>query len=125
MQPLVQATGDTPTGPLTLRVFPPAPGEPCSGDLYQDDGATYDFRHGAYLRLHLTCSLTAEGSLTVTIPAREGSFKPWWTQLRIEAVGLTVKNATAGGQALPIERTKLGYAATFHNTGAPQSVILQ
>jgi alpha-glucosidase len=125
MAPLVQATGDTPSGPLTLRVFPPASGEPCAGDLYTDDGATYDFRHGAYLRLHLTCSLTAEGALTVNIPAREGSFKPWWTQLRIEAVGLTPKAASAGAQTLTLEQTKLGYATTSPDTGKPQSITMK
>ena len=62
---------------------------PCAGDLYTDDGLTFDFRHGAYLRLHLTCSLAPDGALTVTIPAREGTFHPWWTQYRIEAIGFT------------------------------------
>jgi alpha-glucosidase len=125
MQPLVQATGNIPSGPLTLRVFPPAPGEPCAGDLYQDDGATYAFRHGAYLRLHLTCSLTAEGALAVSIPAREGSFTPWWSELRIEAVGMTPKQATGGGHTLSLEQTKLGYAASLRNSGEAQTILFR
>jgi alpha-glucosidase len=107
MQPLVQSTDETPNGPLTLRVFAPAVGEPCSGDLYQDDGHTFDFRKGVYLRLHLTCSLAADGTLTVSVPKPEGTFKPWFTSLRIEAIGL-------GHSA----------AATVPYTAKPQTVTL-
>jgi alpha-glucosidase len=98
MQPLVQSTDEKPAGPLTLRVFPPAAGDPaapCSGDLYTDDGHSYDFRHGAYLRLHITCSVEADGSLSVALPAREGSYTPWWTEIRVEAVGFTQTKTVA------------------------------
>jgi len=91
MQPLVQSTGETPDGPLTLRVFLPEPGESCGGDLYQDDGKSFDFRKGVYLRLHLTCEVAADGSVTVRLPRREGSFQPWWSAVRVEAVGFVPK----------------------------------
>jgi alpha-glucosidase len=115
MQPLVQSTDETPNGPLTLRVFPPLAGDPCSGDVYTDDGHTYDFRHGAYLRLHITCSVATDGALTVTIPAGKGSYKPWWSALRIEAVGFAPKEfmAMSGGQSRKLEQSTLGWAATF------------
>jgi alpha-glucosidase len=107
MQPLVQSTDETPSGPLTLRVFAPAAGEPCAGDLYQDDGHSFDFRQGTYLRLHITCSLAADGTLTVSIPKPEGTFKPWFTTLRIEAIGLNHAAAT-----------------TVSYTGNPQTITL-
>jgi alpha-glucosidase len=127
MEPLVQATGDRPEGPLTLRVFPPAPGDACSGDLYQDDGTTYDFRKGAYLRLHITCSTSSDGTLTVTLPMREGQFKPWWTELRIEAVGFkpTASQASLAGQTMPLEQTKLGWAVTVKNPTEAEILIMR
>ncbi len=128
MQPLTQSTDEKPDGPLTLRVYPPAdPASPCSGDLYTDDGLTFNFRHGAYLRLHLTCSFAADGALTVNIPAREGNYHPWWTQYRIEAVGFTphTSQATVGTHTTALEHTDLGYAVTLPDTGHPQSVILR
>ena len=87
MQPLVQSTAETPHGPLTLRVYPPeanAATPDCSGDVYLDDGVSFNFRNGDFLRLHITCSVSADGALTVNIPARQGRYKPWWISLRIE-----------------------------------------
>jgi alpha-glucosidase len=103
-QPLVQSTAETPNGPLTLRVYPPALGEPCSGDLYQDDGTTYNFRKGDSLRLHFTCTVDA-GTLTVHIGAAEGSYQPWFHEVRIEAVGFK--------------------STEVHYTGKPQEIQLQ
>jgi alpha-glucosidase len=126
MQPLVQSTGETPSGPLTLRVFVPAPSVECAGDIYQDDGHTFDFRKGDFLRLHFTCALSADGTLTVIIPAREGHFKPWWTQLRIEAIGLpkAPTAATANSHKASLEQTKLGVSVTTPYTGQAQTIVL-
>jgi len=94
IQPLVQSTEEKPQGPLTLRVYPPAhAGDPCQGSLYLDDGISYAFEKGQYLRLKFTCELTPSG-VTVKIAPREGSFTPWWTQLQIEIYGAT-KPATS------------------------------
>ncbi|MBB5063883.1 alpha-glucosidase [Granulicella mallensis] len=124
MQPLVQSTEEKPSGPLTLRVFP---GDNCHGDLYQDDGKSFDYRKGAYLRLHFTCNVEADGSLTVNIPKREGSFTPWWTAFRIEAVGWTpsATQAVVGGHRSALEHTPLGWAVTIGDTGKPQTVVLR
>ncbi|HET6630663.1 MAG TPA: TIM-barrel domain-containing protein [Woeseiaceae bacterium] len=50
--PVAQHTGALARGPLTLEVFPAAPGapnpEPAGFDLYEDDGISYDFEQGAY-----------------------------------------------------------------------------
>lgn len=119
MQPLVQSTDETPNGPLTLRVFPPAAGEPCAGDLYTDDGKSYDFRKGAYMRLHITCSVAVDGALSVILPKREGSYRPWWHELRIEAVGITPK------ETVGLTQTKLGWAKTVKDEGKAQVVELR
>ncbi len=47
LQPLIQSTDETPNGPLELRVYP---GQPCSGSLYLDDGHTFRYQHGEFLR---------------------------------------------------------------------------
>jgi alpha-glucosidase len=87
-QPLVQSTDEKPEGPLTLRVYPPtAIGNDCSGTLYLDDGVSYDFKKGAFLRLKFSCRLSAQG-LVLTVAPREGNFPPWWGQFSVEIYGV-------------------------------------
>ena len=86
-QPLVQSTDEKPQGPLTLRVYPPtASGNDCTGSLYLDDGVSYDFKKGDFLRVEFTCKLAAHG-LDVTVAPHQGSFAPWWSQLSVEVYG--------------------------------------
>jgi alpha-glucosidase len=86
-QPLVQSTDEKPVGPLTLRVYPPtAPGADCEGSLYLDDGVSYDFKKGDYLRLQFACRLSPQGVI-VTVAPRKGNFQPWWKLLAIEVYG--------------------------------------
>jgi alpha-glucosidase len=86
-QPLVQSTDEKPQGPLTLRVYPPAqPGKECSGSLYLDDGQSYAFRAGDFLRVAFTCHSTAQG-LTIIVDPHRGSFAPWWKLISIEVYG--------------------------------------
>jgi alpha-glucosidase len=81
--PVVQSTDITPLGALTLRVYV---GNECSGNLYQDDGKTYAYRRGVYLRMRFACQLTGDG-MRLTIGPREGSYPAWWTNLRVELYG--------------------------------------
>ena len=99
-QPLVQSTEEKPQGPLTLRVYPPAAaGTDCSGSVYLDDGVSYNFKKGDFLRMGFTCQVTAHG-LTVKVDTHEGSFAPWWKQLAIEVYGSTKPAASASFSAL-------------------------
>ncbi|MGH8630638.1 MAG: DUF5110 domain-containing protein, partial [Burkholderiales bacterium] len=82
-QPVVQHTGETPSGPLELRVYP---GPACSGSLYQDDGHTFAYRRGEFRRISYTCQTTAD-SVRVKISGPEGSFTPWWRSVQIEVYG--------------------------------------
>ena len=124
MAPLVQSTEEKPNGPLTLRVFP---GDDCHGDVYADDGKSYDFRKGAYVRLSFTCSVAADGSVSVSVGKREGSFVPWWKAYRIEVVGWTpvVSQIVEGGHAKALEKTSLGWAGVIADTGKAQTVVLR
>ena len=86
-EPLVQSTDETPQGPLTLRVYPPAAGgKDCSGSLYLDDGHSYNFRNGDLLRVEFSCHTTAQG-LEVRVAPHTGSFAPWWKLVSIEVYG--------------------------------------
>ncbi len=87
-------------GPLTLRVYPPTgPGGGCSGSVYLDDGVSFDFRQGAYLRAKFGCRVAGD-SVVVTVAPREGSFQPWWQQLSVEVYGAAHPAASATSSAL-------------------------
>ena len=108
VQPLTQSTSEKPAGPLTLRVYPPmrapiAGDAPCEGSLYLDDGTSYAYQQGNYLRLKFTCTVTPTG-ITVKIGAPEGTYTPWWTQYKVEIYGPTkpATTATVNGTTIPI-----------------------
>ena len=110
-QPLVQSTDEKPQGPLTLRVYPPtAIGNDCGGTLYLDDGVSYDFKKGQFLRVKFTCRLSSQG-VTVTVAPREGKFMPWWRQLSVEVYGAAKPAANATASAID------GSNATTVSTG--------
>jgi alpha-glucosidase len=79
LQPLVQNTDETPSGPLELRVYP---GPQCSGSIYLDDGHTFAYQHGGYLRQSFSCQSDAN-SMRLTFHKREGSFTPWWKFIEV------------------------------------------
>ena len=124
LAPLVQATDEKPSGPLTLRVFP---GDNCQGTIYQDDGNTFDFRKGAYLRQNFSCVAGPDGSVSVKLAAREGHYPPWWTSIRVEIVGQHLADTTANiaGKSLVVESTPLGQTATFSYTVREQNVVFR
>jgi alpha-glucosidase len=107
--PVTQSTAETPQGPLTLRVYPLAPGlntpgETCAGEVYADDGHSFDFRKGIFARIHFTCSVEADGSVSVTVGKQEGAWQPWWHEYRVEVVGWTPKSArgSVDGNVIPL-----------------------
>jgi alpha-glucosidase len=110
--PLTQSTNEVPDGPLTLRVYP---GQNCAGDLYQDDGKSFAFSTGSYLRIHLTCTENPDGTLGLHIGAPQGSFAPWWKQLRIEAYGWTSKahQAVTPQGTQPLQQSGRAWALTL------------
>jgi alpha-glucosidase len=106
--PLTQSTSEIPQGPLTLRLYPLAPGlntpgESCEGEVYTDDGHTFAYLRGEFARIHFACSFEPNGSLSVSIQAQEGTWKPWWHEYRVEVVGLTPKGkASLNGHPVPL-----------------------
>ena len=96
MQPVVQNTNEKPDGPLELRVYM---GEDCYGTLYQDDGHTFAYQKGEFLRVNFACEVTPQ-NMTVTSTIVKNAYKPWWTstQLEIYGAGAEPKEVHIGDQ---------------------------
>jgi alpha-glucosidase len=103
MQPLVQSTEETPNGPLDLRVYLPdsASGDDCRGALYQDDGHTFAYQNGQFLRINYSCRVSP-GAATVTSTMEKSSFNPWWksTELTIYGAAAAPKDIRLGDQTV-------------------------
>ena len=96
IQPLVQSTDEKPEGPLTLRVYPPnKPGEACEGSVYLDDGKSYAYQKGEYVRVKFSCEVSASG-LAIKVSPREGTFAPWWNQFSVEVYGTKPARTISG-----------------------------
>jgi len=98
MQPVVQSTNEKPNGPLELRVYA---GDDCHGTLYEDDGHTFAYQKGDFLRVNFTCKVSAS-ELTVTSSVDKNAYQPWWssTQLKIYGAGSEPKEVHVGEQVI-------------------------
>jgi alpha-glucosidase len=130
MAPLVQSVYEKPDGPLTLRVYANGPAEntSCQGELYLDDGKTYAFQDGEYLRMKFSCRTTSDG-FRLRITSHEGSYPAWWKEIRIELYGWTPKQnqASVNGttQPLSVEHTGSATIFTLHDDGKGLEVELR
>lgn len=94
MQPLVQHTGEVPRGPLQLHVYLPAAGaDDCRGALYQDDGESFAYREGKFIRVAYACEVT---DAAVAIASRVGhdGYAPWWNEARLTVFGVERRPAS-------------------------------
>jgi alpha-glucosidase len=117
LQPLVQDTEEKPNGPLELRVYP---GPDCKGSLYQDDGTSFDYKQGAYLRVHYTCE-AGPGQLQLHIGAQSGSYPAWWKQVQVSVYNWPSAkvHATLNGQ--PLSGSSYNAATRTLRVTIPQS----
>jgi alpha-glucosidase len=128
-EPLTQSTGEVPQGPLTLRVYA---GDDCRGALYTDDGETFAYTRGKYLRMNFFCTLRNDG-IEITISSHQGSFVPWWKSFRIEIYGWAPAHGLAGvsvqqdGQraVIPIEQGHNFISFTVPDSGTGTSLHLE
>lgn len=97
-QPLVQSTAQKPQGALQIDVFV---GPDCNGSLYVDDGRSFAYRKGDYLRQELRCDVTP-ATTTLQFAAREGRYLPWWNgiELRVHGLGMQPGRIEKDGQGL-------------------------
>jgi alpha-glucosidase len=123
--PLVESTGETPQGPLTLRVYV---GEECGGTLYQDDGQSYSYQQGQFLRMKFDCQVAADG-FHLRISSHEGSYAAWWKSLRVEIYGWTPQQNSAllNGHAMPTGASPIphGLAITVADDGRGAELHMQ
>jgi len=118
--PIVQSTSDTPQGPLTLRVYV---GDRCAGELYMDDGKTYAFQHGAFLKMKFTCERTAQG-LRLKLGPHEGTYPAWWHEVHAEIYGLAPKlgKVVVQNKEVPVhidrEPQSIGFVVADDGNGA-------
>src|SRR6185312_4029296 len=89
-QPLIQTTAEKPQGPLELRVYPD---RTCQGSLYLDDGLSFDYTKGKYLRVDYSCE-GYEDALRLTISPQKGTFAPWFNQIHMIVYGVKQQPAS-------------------------------
>jgi len=80
-----QYTGEVKADTLELRVYPGADGR---FNIYEDDGQTYNYKHGEYSVIPIRWN---DKTKTLTIDKRQGSFKGMLQKrvFRVAAVGKT------------------------------------
>jgi alpha-glucosidase len=112
LQPLVQSTSETPSGPLELRVYP---GPRCNGSLYLDDGHTFRYQKGEFLRQSFGCQSDGK-SVTVKFDARTGTYAPWWKTVEVVVYDWPSAQADArmSGSAKPLKTTFDASAHALH-----------
>ena len=106
-QPLVQSTMETPKGALELNVYP---GDDCKGGIYLDDGSSFAYKKGVFLRQGVTCDAGK-----IAFSAREGSYKPWWTGINVVIHGWSgaAPKVTLDGKAVPVAVDAVAQTATI------------
>ncbi|MEY4762041.1 MAG: hypothetical protein RLZZ200_1897, partial [Pseudomonadota bacterium] len=97
-QPVVQSTAQRLQGALQLDVYV---GPDCRGALYLDDGHSFAYRKGDFLRQAIRCEATGD-SVTVQFQTREGRYVPWWSgiELRVHGLGSAPSRMSRDGQGL-------------------------
>jgi alpha-D-xyloside xylohydrolase len=85
--PELQYAGEKPADPITLFVYAGADG---SFSLYEDQGTTYDYEHGAFSTIPLHWS---DATKTLTIGARTGTFSGMLTSRAVQVVLVSATKA--------------------------------
>jgi alpha-glucosidase len=123
-QPLVQNTAEKPQGPLELRVYPD---RTCQGSLYMDDGNSFNYLKGEYLRVDYSCE-GYEDALRVKISPQQGSYKPWFTQIQTVIYGVKKQPSNIqinGQQVSPGQYNATEQTLTLQFPNAPQGAELR
>ncbi|MBK8267893.1 MAG: DUF5110 domain-containing protein [Planctomycetes bacterium] len=115
---VIQFTGEKPFDVLMLEVFPAASksadkadrasvSETGRGIFYHDDGLSYDYRDGEFIREEYACEMTDRGA-TFKIAAREGNdaFAPPIYQLCFRSHRRSPAAVKLGDVVLPLLKKK-------------------
>jgi alpha-D-xyloside xylohydrolase len=109
--PDVQYVNEKPDAPITLHLFTGANG---TFTLYEDQGTTFDYEHGAFTEIPITWN---EATRTLTIGQRKGSF-PEMPKTRTFHIVLTSPTAPVGFSFTPTPNQSIAY------NGAPVTLNL-
>ncbi len=82
--PVMQHTAERPTDPLTLALSVPAANSAGASALYEDDGATTDYRNGSFCQTSYRYAWNAPGTLSITLETPRGAYRPPRQQLQLE-----------------------------------------
>ncbi len=96
-QPVVQHTGEMAGNALDVVVFPAASSERW---MYEDDGSSFDYQRGAFLRRRFAFRRDASGAV-IEIGAPEGSYRPKTRAMFVTVRSSSASRVTIGGAALP------------------------
>jgi alpha-glucosidase len=99
--PLTQSTDELPQGPLELRVYP---GPDCQGSLYLDDGISFAYRQGKFLRELFTCDVSAT-SLRINVAQHTDMYQPWWHEIELTVYGAPSKPKSVTLNGAPVQHT--------------------
>jgi alpha-glucosidase len=70
--------------------------------------------------------MAEDGTLTVTIPRREGRYRPWWKEIRVESMAAAPQGlSTVDGKAARVERFASGVAVTLTDNGGAHTVVVR
>ena len=125
IEPLVQSTEERPSGPLTLRVFP---GPNCGGHLYQDDGTSFTYRRGEFLRMDFSCQGSEnQREINIHIGKHDGSYPAWWKEIAVQVNGLSARpsSVTVNGKTAPFTYTDTSATIMAKDSGDGIDVVVQ
>jgi alpha-glucosidase/alpha-D-xyloside xylohydrolase len=98
--PVKQYTSEPSNGPMTLVVYPGADG---TSSLYEDDGKSFDYRRGEFMRVEMPWSDAAR-RLTLRLAPGSKMLAPTTRQIRVRVAGSqTTKSIDFSGR--PVEVT--------------------
>jgi alpha-glucosidase len=104
--PAMHASDARPLDVLTLDIYLGGGTGEAWGELYEDDGHTFDYQRGAFRRTRYHYQRTPEGArVTATF---EGDFSPAQRSLSLRVHGGAVRSAVLGSQTLPIAASASG-----------------
>jgi alpha-glucosidase len=124
LEPLTQSTAERPKGSLTLRIFP---GPDCKGDLYQDDGTSFAYKNGDFLRMSFTCKVSSNHDrLTIHIGKHEGRYPAWWKQIEVEVNGITKNPSSVAvdGKNAPFNAGKSSVIIPVTDDGNGMDIVI-
>jgi hypothetical protein len=115
--PVMQYTAEHPADPLTLAFYIPAGESAGVSTLYEDDGATNDYKNGAFCLTRYQYGWDAPGNLIITLEAPQGTYRPQRRQLWLE-----VHLPLAASQRQPAVQRVLLNGAALPERGASDTL---